>query len=882
MQINSVDLRIGNSKEQKFISNPKPTISWKINSMDQNLLMEAYKIEIASDLGFKENTFETGEVARKNPINISWPKEPLSSREVAFLRVSTKCNGKWGNWSETKKVEAAIFEREDWQASFITLPDDQGRHSMSPLPLLRKEFSIDQEITKGRAYVSALGLYEISLNGQRISSNHFEPGWTDYNHELPVVSHNITDFLKVGKNVVTAILGDGWYRGQLGWEAHRNIYGVEIGLLCQLEISSKSGVTVICSDKSWKANTGEFLHADIYEGVNIDFNLVHDRWKEIEFNDSNWINAKVLDHPKVNLVPIEVPPITITSTLRDPIQSLSNDGKRIYRFDRNITGWVSVKVKGKQGSKISIKHAEILDQDGNLYTRNLRKAKATDQYILNDSEVKILEPIFTYHGFQYVEVDGDVEILDIEAKIVHSDIKEIAKFESSNILLNKLVQNIKNSQKGNFFSVPTDCPQRDERLGWSGDIQSFSRTAVNLFDCQHFLSSWLRQLSHSQLENGAVTSVVPNVLDIYQGPGAEQGGLAGWGDASTIVPWNLYQAYKDEETLSHQIPSMRKWVSYLDNKVEKSGLIEETEGQIGDWLDPDAPFGSPDKAKVNMAFVVNAFHSYSTRLLGKSLLVLGKKQEAEKYLNLATSIAKKSWTRWGDEVISTSTGCAIALEFEMLNEEDREKVASALSDIVFANSGKATYGLVGTARILPALSHNGKLPAALKALFNVECPGWLHQVNQGATTIWERWDSIQADGSIDEEPHFWKGEDVGMNSFNHYHLGSIGDWIIENIGGIALTKDHPAYEVITFAPRPNSDVNWCKTSLETPFGKAELNWKFDDGGISGDMTIPPGSRGLINFPLNEGQELTIDETTHSSGNFKLGSGQYIFTTGKRK
>ena len=317
MQINSVDLRIGNSKEQKFISNPKPTISWKINSMDQNLLMEAYKIEIASDLGFKENNFETGEVARNNPINISWPREPLSSREVAFLRVSTKCNGKWGNWSDARKIEAAIFEREDWQASFITLPDDQGRHSMSPLPLLRKEFSIEQEITKGRAYVSALGLYEISLNGQRISSNHFEPGWTDYNHELPVVSYDITDFLKVGKNVVTAILGDGWYRGQLGWEAHRNIYGVEIGLLCQLEISSKSGVTVICSDKSWKANTGEFRYADIYEGVYIDFNLVHDRWKETEFNDSNWMNAKVLDCPKVNLVPTEVPPITITSTLRD-------------------------------------------------------------------------------------------------------------------------------------------------------------------------------------------------------------------------------------------------------------------------------------------------------------------------------------------------------------------------------------------------------------------------------------------------------------------------------------------------------------------------------------------------------------------------------------
>jgi alpha-L-rhamnosidase len=219
-----------------------------------------------------------------------------------------------------------------------------------------------------------------------------------------------------------------------------------------------------------------------------------------------------------------------------------------------------VKVKGVKGSSVIIRHAEILDKEGNLYTRNLRKAKATDRYILADSKIKVLEPIFTYHGFQYVEIDGDVEIIDIEAKVVHSDIKEIAKFESSNILLNKLVQNIKNSQRGNFFSVPTDCPQRDERLGWSGDIQSFSRTAVNLFDCQHFLSSWLRQLSHSQLKSGAVTSVVPNVLDIYQGPGAEQGGLAGWGDASTIVPWNLYQAYKDEEMLSRQIPSMRKWV----------------------------------------------------------------------------------------------------------------------------------------------------------------------------------------------------------------------------------------------------------------------------------------------------------------------------------
>jgi alpha-L-rhamnosidase len=589
----------------------------------------------------------------------------------------------------------------------------------------------------------------------------------------------------------------------------------------------------------------------------------------------------VLDFPDVNLVPTEVPPITTTSFLRDPIQSFSKDGKRIYKFERNITGWVSVKVKGVKGSQVVIRHAEILDTEGNLYTRNLRKAKATDRYILADSKIKTLEPIFTYHGFQYIEIDGDVEIIDIEAMVVHSNIKEIAKFESSNVLLNTLVQNIKNSQRANFFSVPTDCPQRDERLGWSGDIQSFSRTAVNLYDCQYFLSSWLRQLSHSQLKSGAVTSVVPNVLDIYQGPGAEQGGLAGWGDASTIVPWNLYQAYKDEEMLGRQIPSMRKWVTYMDNKVDKSGLIEDTEGQIGDWLDPDAPFGFPHEAKVNMGFVVNAFHSYSALLVGKSLLVLGQKQEAEKYLKLAASIAKKSWSKWGDEVINTSTGCALALEFEMLSDAESKKVASALSDIVFANNGKATYGLVGTARILPALSRNGKLPAALKALFNVECPGWLHQVNQGATTIWERWDSIQADGSIDEEPHFWKGVDVGMNSLNHYHLGSIGDWIIENIGGIALTKDHPAYEIITFSPQPNSDVDWCKTTLETPFGIAEMNWESNNG-IRGDITIPPGSKGLINFPLDEGQVLKINDITHSAGNIELGSGQYTFTTDKRK
>jgi len=871
-----IHVRVGCAHERHFINEEFPSISWQIESSNFDVRMESYELELYKEMGLNDLIFTTGEVICNNPTNIQWPTTGLTSRQILFLRVRVRCNGEWGSWSDLTKIEASLLKNSDWKANFITNPDDCGREDMSPLPLFLKHFFVQGEIQKARIYVTALGLFDIEINGKRISENFLEPGWVDYRYELPVVTHDVTNLLEVGMNSITVILGDGWYRGKIGWEAIRNLYGKEVGLLLQLEYQVEDQTYSVYSDESWLTSFGEYQYADIYDGCSIDFRKKNLAWRTKGYAADQWQASRILDFPKVNLVPTEVPPVTCSTVLKATrVESTSKSGQ-LFKIDRNITGWVVLTVRGKEGSLISVKHAEVLDDDGNLYTRNLRKANATDVYVLPNEEIAILEPIFTFHGFQFFEVIGEVEVVNADVKVIHSNLFEISHFNSSNTDLNRLFQNIKNSQQANFISIPTDCPQRDERLGWTGDIQTFSRTAVNLFDCEYFLKSWLRQLSYSQRSSGSVTSVVPDVLAVYEKDGHESTGVMGWGDAATIVPWNLFRAYGNRDHLKSTLPAMVKWVNYLDSRVAQSGLIEDENGQLGDWLDPDAPHGYPGKGKTETLFIVNAFYSYSARMISKAFEVLGNHVEAEKYLNKAREVARKCFEKWQSKVLETSTGCAIAIEFNLIDDELVDKIGNQLAKLVLRNEGRATYGLVGTGRVLPALSKAKKWDAAFTALFNEECPGWLYQVKSGATTVWERWDGILPDGSIDEEPHYWKGEDVGMNSFNHYHLGSIGDWIMEHVGGIGLIEEKPGYASIMFAPRMTEKIEWCETRLHTPHGLARIDWRKNENGFSGVVEIPPGRTGILRSTFDNPATISINKEYVHLDFVELGSGQYEF------
>ena len=608
-------LRVGNSKEQRFLSEGSPSLSWKISSDENNVRMSHYQIEIARDVDFSEMHFSSGVRVGDSSRNIEWPALPLLSRQRVFIRVKACSGGVWSPWSVPLECETSLLLRSDWLGAFIAPPNDLGSQGPSPLPFLEKTFHVKDLSGRARFYATARGLYDVKINGQALTEDLFNPGWTDYRFELPTNAYDVTDLLIPGNNTISVLLGDGWYRGMMGWEAKRNTYGDQVSFLCQLEYQDIEGDKTLISDSSWRTKTGRYRFADIYEGVKVDFRSEKNQFPDSPNLISNWEFCVEVDFPEVDLIPSSIPPIGVIEEILPISYSRNGEDTYIFDFGRNITGWISFEVTGNRGDSITVRHAEVLDSEGALYTRNLRRAKATDTYILGDSQKHLLEPIFTYHGFQFAEIVGALEPLNVRAKVVHSAIEATVTLETSNTLLNSLVRNIQHSQTGNFFSVPMDCPQRDERLGWTGDIQSFSKTAVLLYDCEKFLSSWLRQLTHSQLPNGAVTNVVPNVLDSYFDHPDAASGLAGWGDAATMVPWSLYIAYSDKETLFRQIPSMEKWVAYLESRCDESGLLHDKTNQIGDWLDPDAIEGQPDSGKVDTVFVMNDFFSYSTRII---------------------------------------------------------------------------------------------------------------------------------------------------------------------------------------------------------------------------------------------------------------------------
>jgi alpha-L-rhamnosidase len=874
LKVRCYDLRIGNSREQSFLAQARPKISWKIKSDISNANSDAYEIHIARNILFTENFFSTGVMSSEESVNIPWPTEPLLSFQEIYVRVRSRLGTVWSGWSDVLKCETSLLGDIDWPAEFITSQHDLGALVSGPPMLFRKELFLTKAPSKVRIYATAKGIFSLFINGQPASDTFFEPGWTDYTKEFPVKAFDVTDLFQQGDNVIAVVLGDGWFRGKLGWEALRCIYGENIAFSSTVHIENNGQESVLSTDSSWRTNTGHVMSADIYDGTQMDYSKELKNWPLIGFDDTGWNSAKIDLKPKVQFVATTVPPVRVAESITPSLLHRNGGNIHIYDVSRNVTGWVQLKVQGKKGERISVRHSEVLNEDNSLYVRNLRLAKATDTYLLDTDAEITLEPIFTFHGFQYFEVTSNVPILECTVKVIHSDIQERATLNSSHELLNTLFTNIKNSQVSNFISVPTDCPQRDERLGWTGDIATFAKTAVVLYDVQYFLKSWLRQLGHSQLDNGSVTSVVPNVLNRYVTNSYDVGGLMAWGDASTIVPWNIYLSYGDLEVLDDQLSSMTKWVKYLESQQNDTGLLVDESNQIGDWLDPDAPEGEPQNAQVPTLFIMNAFYSHSSLLLSKAHEALGQGKLAEEYLRKSQKIASLTWEKWKSEIPKSMTGCALAIEFNISPETEKNLISEKLVNLIEKKNSRMSTGLIGTSRILPALANSGKIDTAFNLLFNKECPGWMHQVLQGATTIWERWDSKHADGSIDEEPHYWQGKDVGMNSFNHYHLGSIGDWIVQNIGGIGLLERSPGYRKISFSPMLTKEITWCTTSLETPLGTARNSWKLLDDSFEMIIEVPVGAQGFVKIPALFQSHIKIDNLAVEESEFTLQPGTH--------
>ncbi|MFG2971124.1 family 78 glycoside hydrolase catalytic domain [Streptomyces sp. NPDC048288] len=825
------------------VDTPRPRLSWRVPHADAGYAQTAYEIEIVRDGGAAERHRGDG----VDQVLVPWPAAPLASRESAAVRVRVAHKGEhgedWSAWSEQAVVEAGLLDPADWSAAFTAAVGIGGPHQ--PAPLLTGTLDIPGRVVRARLYVTAHGLYVATLNGQRVGDLHLAPGWTSYQHRLAYQTYDVTDLVRVGRNELDVLLGNGWYRGRVGFHYARAFYGDRLAVLAQLEVTTADGtVHRLASDGTWTARESEIVADDLYDGQRTDLR------RRGTAGTAATGTTEVVDTDLSVLVAPSAPPVRQTSVLAAERVWTSPSGRTLVDFGQVAVGWVRLRVRDlAPGTEVAVRHAEVLEND-ELGTRPLRSAEARDSYLVAGTGEEVLEPALTFHGFRYAEVTGVPALSpeDVELVVIGSDLTRTGWFDSSHELLNRFHENVVWSMRGNFVEVPTDCPQRDERLGWTGDIQVFAATASFLFDSAGFLDSWLADLAAEQEPNGAVPFVVPDVLRTSS-PTA-----AAWGDAVTMVPWVLYQRYADRGLLGRQLPGMRRWV---DRLAELAGPDRLWTGsfQFGDWLDPTAPPEYPARAKADPDVIATAHFARSAEIVAEVSRLLGHEEDAERYGSLAAEVraafAHAYVTPAGRVHSDAQTVYALAIEWALLPQEDQRKEAGRrLADLVRTSGFRIATGFVGTPLVTDALTSTGHADVAHRLLLQTACPSWLYPVTMGATTIWERWDSMLPDGSINP------GE---MTSFNHYALGAVADWLHRKVAGLAPAA--PGYREIAVAPEPPAVLTSASARHLTPYGEARVAWERVDGTMRVNVVVPVGTTAHVRLPGVDGTE-TVGHGEH--------------------
>ncbi len=830
---------------------PRPRLSWITTTDIQGWLQAAYELEV--------DGVPTGRVECGASVFVAWPGTPLTSRSVHRVRVRVwGSDGSESEWSEALVIEAGLKAPADWSARWIAPaePGSEGRPCW-----LRHGFRLTADsgvtIERARLYVTSAGIHEVHLNGQVVGDTVLAPGWSAYADRLRYDTHDVTDHVSPGDNVLGAVVADGWWRGNLTWEMKRNVYGDRLGLLAQLEIGYSDGTEqTIGTGRDWLTSPGPILSADLYNGESCDARIDLGRWSSPGYDDAEWGPTEVFTPVVGQLVAPIAPPVRRVQELAVDQVIITPSGCTILDFGQNLVGWVRFDVEGERGTKITLRHAEVLE-NGELGTRPLRNARATDEYILRGGAVETWEPSFTFHGFRYVQVDGwpggSVDPTHFTAIVVHTDFERTGTFSCSNDQLNRLHENAVWGLRGNFVDVPTDCPQRDERLGWTGDLQAFVPTAAFLYDVSGFVADWLEDLTSEQFDDGRVPLVVP-----AGPPGMFPMGTfaaAAWGDAATIVPWTMYERFGDEGVLARQFDSMRSWVEFVRAKAGDT-LRWPEEFQLGDWLDPDAPPDQPWRSKTDAVLVATAYFARSAQLVGRAARVLGRFELAEEYERLADDVRRafrnEFVTATGLISSDSVTAYALAIMFDLYDDPaHRARAGSRIAALSAARAFTISTGFVGTALVLPALSAVGDLTTAYRLLTETACPSWLYPVTMGATTMWERWDSMLPDGSINP------GE---MTSFNHYAFGGVADWMQQTIGG--LSAQEPGYRVLRFGPVPGGGVTSASCSLRTPYGRAACQWSFEDRRMTMEVDVPPNTSAIVTRPGHDEPHLHVKAGRH--------------------
>ncbi|KAF2418651.1 alpha-L-rhamnosidase [Microbacterium sp. B35-30] len=827
-------------------------LSWRAETDDAGARIEGYQLAEGPE-GAEIVASEPVASTRTAGVAIPGALAPRERRAFA-VRVATTTG--WTAWSEPIVVEAGV-EGADLEAAVIgtDTPAD------GPVPLLRTEFPLDGVPASARLRLSALGLVDAWINGARATDALLTPGWTSYQERVLVDTVDVTPLLREGTNVVVLAVADGWYRGSFGFARRQAIYGDRTGALAQLEAD---GEIVAKTDASWQAGFGAVRSASIYDGTVTDLRLDDPAVHQPGFAPDGWRAASVIDIDPARFEPRSAAPVRVVAEL--PMQASAHDGRTRLDGGQNVSGWVRLTVRGHAGDVVTVRHAEVLEPSGDLHVKALRSAKATDVYTLDRDGEHTLEPAFTFHGFRYADVEG-AEVVSATAVAISSDLAPRSTFSSSHEALDRFHSNVFWSQRDNFVSVPTDCPQRDERLGWTGDAQAFAATANTLMDTEAFWMSWLRDLEIDQTDSGGVPAVVPDIIRpqdmLMGGVPTENMGRAGWADAATIVPLAVYESYGSTEVLARQRGSMRRWVEHLRRRAGDGIVLPTGDFQFGDWLDPDAPGDRPWEAKVSSDFVSNAFYAHSARLLARAERILGDEDSAAEYDALADRVTAATFERWGEEAVLTQSGAAIALEFGLAPTGRRAEIADGLAENVRRESGRIATGFLGTPLVLFALSRSGHLDEAYLMLLRREAPSWLYQVDRGATTVWERWDAILPDGSIhsgamDALPTEDASEDdTGMLSFNHYAYGAMIDWVYRTVAGLAPDADDPGYRTVHVAPRPALGLSHASASIDTPQGRLAIDWRVDGGVFEATLEVPFGARALLDLPVTAQSTATV-------------------------
>jgi alpha-L-rhamnosidase len=864
----------------------QPRLSWKLRGTGNNIMQTAYSLRVAVDPRFSASSvvWLSGKVASDESVLVDYEGPDLKSCQRYYWQVRVWDNKRRASkWSEPSYWETGLLKTENWKAKWIETEGDTNRYS--PSPHFRKVFTIEKNIARAVVYVTSHGFYELHLNGKKVGDQVLTPGWTSYGKRLQYQVYDITGQVVKGRNAVGAVLGDGWYRGTLAWGNNWAIYGKSLGLLMQIKITYTDGTeSYILTDESWKSNNdGAIRMNDIYNGETYDATKRLTGWDLPDYNDSAWKVVKTGNY-KNYLVASQGAAVRKIQEIKPVKVFRSPKGSLLVDMGQNMVGWIRLKVSGKKGTIVTIRHAEVLDKYGEFYTENLRSAKCQLTYTLSGDGEEVYEPRFTFMGFRYLEVSGfpgELTADFITGVVVHSDMVPTGSYESSNPLLNQLQHNIQWGQKGNFVDVPTDCPQRDERLGWTGDAQAFSRTAAFNYDVAAFFTKWLKDVTLDQRPGGEVPDVIPDVINRQDAKTIAPS--AGWGDVAVIVPWTMYQVYGDKQLLENQYPSMKAWVEYIRKKAGDSHLWKGG-SKYGDWLFYHPPVNNhtePD-GFTEYDFISTAFFAYSSKLLAQSAKELGKTEDEKYYSDLFNKIKivfnKEYVTPAGRVGTNSQTSYVLALMFDLLPDELRSDAAKFLVDDIKSRNNHLSTGFLGTPFLCHVLTQNGYTDVAYDLLLQETYPSWLYPVKMGATTIWERWDGQKTDSTF---------QDAGMNSFNHYAYGAIGDWMYRVSAGIE-TKT-PGYRYLLIQPHVTGKLSLSKASFESAYGKIVSGWERKDSKVYYTIEIPANTEALIVLPADSAEKVR-ESGLPLQGNKNLnnirvadkdllieaGSGKYVF------